>query len=296
MTSRTSPVSPDRKSPVCLFALVDAAASPERIYPLLTQSDAALRSVYAGLPEEGMGAASLFLIPVADSRAHWVVELDRIDLHTPCLSLLWSSVDADLLVAHLQAFLFADIGDDMTAMVRFFDPRNTEVVFKIWGDQIRTMFMAPFDQWLYRGRHADWQRIRNESNGDARICRSVLIRLNHAEIDTVMAHTEPDELLATLIEGEVVDGARPYRERFTDFYFRYEQAQQWGLTEPSDRLIFCQHTYRYGTTFDRHHRIRDVLSKRKTTGQPLVIAIQEVPPVIWKEIDMARKLQQMATA
>jgi hypothetical protein len=274
-----------------LFGLVDAAACPGRISALLERSGERFQSVYAGLPEQEAGLASLFVVRVGDEKADWVEELSQIDLHTPCLSLLWSRVDLDPLVTHLQAFLFADIGDNMTALVRFFDPRNIDVVPGIWGEQVCSMFMGPFEQWLYRGRHSDWQRIRNESNGDARICRSVLIRLNQAEVDTLMAHTEPDELLATLIASEVVDGARPYLERFNDFYPRYQKAQQWGLTEASDRLIFCQHTYRYGSEFDRHYRIHDLLSQRKKTGQRLAFVIQEVPPVVWKEIDMARRLQ-----
>src|ERR1700738_2730538 len=117
-----------------LFALVDGAANPATIHPLLEKSGVDFRSVYEGLPEEKLGFASLFLAPIDDPDADWVTELDQIDRHSPCLSLVWGRVGLEDLAAHLRAFLFADIGDGMTAMVRFFDPRNTQAVFEVWGD------------------------------------------------------------------------------------------------------------------------------------------------------------------
>src|ERR1700687_6122250 len=130
-----------------LFGLIDAAASPAVVYPLLEKSGADFRSVFADQAEDALGPASLFLAPIADAEAEWVVELNRIDLHSPCLSLIWSRVDLDDMVKHLQAFLFADIGDGMTAMVRFFDPRNAGAVFKVWGALIGNMFMGPIERW-----------------------------------------------------------------------------------------------------------------------------------------------------
>ena len=277
--------------PAHQFRLVDAAANPERIYALLTQSGETLRSVYAGLPEEEMGAASLFLVPISEPHAGWIAELEGIDLHTPCLSRVWSHVDPDSLVTHLQAFLFADIGDDMSAMVRFFDPRSIEAVLGVWGSQVRSMFMAPIEQWQYRGRHADWQSIRNDSQADARVCRSIVIRLDQKEVDALMAHTEPDELLATLVKNGVVDGEHAYLDRFADFIPRYRQAVQWKISEPADRLMFCQCTYLYGEAFDRHAFVNDLLVQGTHTGEPFSKALMRVPPGVWAQIEHTRKYQ-----
>lgn len=278
-----------------LLGLVDAAARPAEIHALLERSGEPFQSVFADLPEAALGPASLFLVPIADTEAEWVAELDRIDLHTPCLSLVWSRVDLESLVAHLQAFLFADIGENMTAMVRFFDPRCADAVFKVWGDRIIEMFTGPIERWMYRGRHKDWQRIQNDSLTGARIFRSLLIRLDQADIDVLTAHTEPDELMAVLIENDVVDGRRPYLERFADFISRYEQARQWGLADATDRLAFCEHSYRYGAEFDQHHWIRDVLRRCRANGESLRTAFLQVPGVIWQEIEQARN-QRTGTA
>ncbi|WP_249172904.1 DUF4123 domain-containing protein [Burkholderia vietnamiensis] len=210
-----------------LMGLIDAAVCPPKVEPLLRQAGVPFRSIFAGLPEEELGPASLFLVPVSDTGADWFAEIDQLDLKSPCLSLIWSRVEMDALVTHLQAFLFADIGDNMTAMVRFFDPRNTAVVFDAWGEQVRAMFMSPIEQWMYRGRHKAWQCIQNDSTASARICRSVMVQLEQADIDLLTAHTEPDEILAALIESGDANGDRPYFDRFGDFVPRYHRALQW---------------------------------------------------------------------
>ncbi|VXB39346.1 Type VI secretion protein ImpA (modular protein) [Burkholderia sp. 8Y] len=221
---------------------------------------------------------------MALTRADWVTELEWIDLHSPCLSLLRTPVDADSLVAHLQAFLFAEIGDNMTAMIRYFDPRNTSAVLDIWGKEIRELFTAPIEQWMVRGRYEGWQRIQDTPQRSGPICASVSIRLEQAQTDALMAHTEPDELLAVLIENEVVDGTRPYFARLTDFLPRYRQALQWGITEPGDRLLFCQYSYLYGAAFDRHSNVHEALTRRKRTGESFRLTISQIPKAVWDYI------------
>ncbi len=203
------------------------------------------------------------------------------------MSLIWSRVSLDDMVTHLRAFLFADIGDSMTAMIRFFDPRNTGAIVSVWGDQIRDIFMAPIDRWMYRGRHKEWQRIENDALSGSRICKSIMIQLEDADLDALTEHTEPDELLASLIQLGLIDEERPYLARFTDFLPRYQRASQWGLTEPSDRLNFCRHTYLYGLDFDRHLRVHHALSERVATGESYVAVTGRIPPHVWE--DLARR-------
>lgn len=271
-----------------LLGLVDAAVCPPKIEPLLKQSGAEYRSVFAGLPEENLGAASLFLVRIEDTEADWVAELDRIDLHTPCLSLVWSRVDMESLVMHLQAFMFADIGDNMTAMVRFFDPRCTDAVFRVWGDKILDMFMGPMERWMFRGRYKDWQHVQNDSLTGARICRSILIQLDQSDVDALTTHTEPDEILSALIQSGDINGEPSYLERLNDFLPRYEQALQWGLTEPADRHLYCQYTYLYGVGFDRHRLINDRLAGRKLSGESFDSVINLLPAGVLEEVERTR--------
>jgi hypothetical protein len=139
------------------------------------------------------------------------------------------------------------------------------------------------ERWMYRGRHADWQRIENDSLDGARICGSVTITLEQADIDALSAHSEPDELLATLVESGLVDGAPSYLDRLTGFMPRYEQAVQWGITEATDLLSFCQHTYLHGRDFDRHPRVHDALVTRKMSGESLVV-LDALPSYVWHEL------------
>lgn len=268
-----------------LLGLIDAAVCPPKVVPLLERAGVPYCSVFTGLPEEELGSASLFMVSVDDTQADWFAKLDQLDLQHPCLSLIWSTLEMDALVTHLQAFLFADIGDNMTAMVRFFDPRNTEAVFGIWGEQVRAMFMGPFEKWAYRGRNRAWQFIQNDSAALARICRSIVIRLEQADIDVLTAHTEPDEILAALVESGDVDGERPYVDRFEDFIPRYLRAVQWGIREPGDRLVFCQYTYLYGMDFDRHGVVNDLLIQRQQSDESFGTVVAGIPASIWDEIE-----------
>lgn len=235
-----------------LFGMVDGAADPARIQPLLEQSGAQFTSLYTGLPEEQLGPASLFLVRIENPGAPWVTELDQIDLHVPCITLIWSHVDLHELALHLRSFLFTGIGEGMTAMIRFFDPRIIDVVLSMWGESIRNVFLAPIVRIKYRGRHEQWQIIENDSLEAGRVTRSVVIDLEQADIDRLMAHTEPDELMASLIDRGHIDNSGSYRSRFLDFEPRYRRALEWGFSEPKDRFDYCEYSYRYGTEFDRH--------------------------------------------
>ncbi|MGU7780923.1 DUF4123 domain-containing protein [Burkholderia sp. PU8-34] len=274
-----------------LFALIDGAAAPEPLQALREQAGVEFKNVYEGLPEAESGLASLFLAPVPDPDAAWVTELDRIDRHSPCLSLVWGRVAIDQLAAHLRAFLFADIGDGVQAMVRFFDPRNTGAVFRVWGDQILDIFMGPIDRWMYRGRHSNWQCVENDTLQGAKVCRSILIELEQKDVDALTAHTEPDELLAVLVETGLIDGAHPYLDRLAAFMPRYERALHWGLTEPSDRLSFCQQSCLHGMAFDCHPAISEALEARRRSGMSLGPVIDAVPSYVWTEIARKRSAQ-----
>ncbi|VBB14430.1 DUF4123 domain-containing protein [Burkholderia stabilis] len=274
---------------VRLFALIDGAAAPEPLQAVREQAGVEFMNVYEGLPEAESGLASLFLMPVPDPDAAWVTELDCIDRHSPCLSLVWGRVPIDQLAAHLRAFLFADIGDGVTAMVRFFDPRNTGAVFDVWGESIRDIFMGPIERWMYRGRHPDWQHVENDTLHGAKICRSILIELEQRDVDALTAHTEPDELLAVTIDTGLVDGALTYLDRLADFMPRYERALHWGLTEPSDKLGFCRKTYLYGMEFDRNPHIAEALNLRKRLDTTFYSAMDGVPSHVWRDLDRNRR-------
>lgn len=195
----------------------------------------------------------------------------------------------ETLAAHLQAFLFADIGDSVTAMVRFFDPRCTGAVFAVWGEKILSMFMEPIDRWMYRGRHQDWRCIQNEPLTRVRTCKSILIQLGQADVDMLTAHTEPDEILSALVLSGSINGDGPYLERLDDFMIRYRQALQWGLTEPADRLLYCQYTYLYGVEFDRHRFVNDRLIERRELGESFASVIDQLPVGVLHEIENALK-------
>ncbi|WP_241365449.1 hypothetical protein, partial [Escherichia coli] len=64
------------------------------------------------------------------------------------------------------------------------------------------------------------------------------IQLTQEQLDRLVQHCEPDQLLAALVESGTAPQDGPYLPRFSDFLHRYQKAAAWGLTEPADRLRF----------------------------------------------------------
>lgn len=269
---------------VHVYVLADGAAHPLRLAALLREAGTDFRNVYAGLPEEDAGDASLFLAAVTDANAPWLAELDAMDLRLPCFTLIWSRADIDALTHHLRQFLIADIGDGMTALIRYFDPRNLLVAMEAWGDEISDKLMSPIEQWKYRGHSESWERLDGPVDGSATQIAPLAIQLTQEQLDRFVQHCEPDQLLATLIEtgSAPIDGA--YLPRFTDFLHRYRKAAAWGLTEPADRLRFCELSYRYGAAFDEHNSVRAALEERMHTDSSMAACEENIHPTVWEQL------------
>jgi len=243
------------------------------------------RNVYAGLPEEEAGDASLFLARIVDADAPWLARLGQLDLLAPCMTLVWSRVGIDALATHLQQFLVADLGDGVSAMVRYFDPRNLRKVMTLWGDETTRRLMDPIPKWMYRGHEAAWQCLAGPLNGRHQIQTTpVAITFDSQQIDAFMAHCEPDQMLAGLVEDGTVPGEGPYLPRFLDFIERYQRAAAWRLIEPVDRLGYCQHSYRYGADFDQDPEVRRALELRMHVGGTFSACMNGIPDYVWNRM------------
>ncbi len=274
----------EEESAVHIYMLADGAVHPTRIGALLRESGADFRNVYAGLPEADAGDACVFLARVDDPKAPWLAQFDAMDLRAPCITLIWSRVDIDRLARHLHQFLVADIGEGMTALIRYYDPRNLLVTMEVWGDDIVERIMRPIQQWKYRGYSDEWQCIDGPMEGESTQDTPLSIQLSQEQLDRLTEHCEPDQLLAALVEGGVVDGADPYLTRFMAFLPRYQRAAEWGLTEPADRMYFCELSYRYGPDFDAHDDMRRALEERASSGQTMIACADGVHPSVWEQL------------
>lgn len=279
------------ETPVHIYVLADGATYPLRLAALLREAGTEFRNVYTGLPEEEAGDASLFLARVIDANAPWLGELDAMDLQAPCLTLIWSRADIDALARHLQQFLIADIGDSMTALIRYYDPRNLLVAMEVWGDEISEKLMQPIEQWKYRGHSETWERIDGPADGCTTQTAPLAIHLTQEQLDRFVEHCEPDQLLAALVENGTATQEGPYLPRFTNFLHRYQKAAAWGLTEPAERLRFCELSYRYGSAFDEHSSVRIALEERARSGNSMAACEEGIHPTVWEQL-LARAEKQ----
>ncbi|EYS87920.1 hypothetical protein CF68_01100 [Cupriavidus sp. SK-4] len=280
------------RHPVYIYALADGAQHPLLIGNLMREATEH-RNVYAGLPEEDAGDASLFLALIADAGEPWLTRLDELDVQAPCMTLLWSRVGIDALAAHLRHFLIADLGDGLSAMVRYFDPRNLRTVMNLWGEDTTRKLMAPILQWKYRGHEPEWKRVDGPLNGQQVQTAPVAITLGQQQVDDLVAHCEPDEMLAGLIDDGTVPGDGPYLPRFLDFIGRYKRVAAWRITEPADRVGYCQYSYRYGADFDQDPEVRRGLGERSRAGSTFDACMERIPDYVWNRV-LARQANQKA--
>ncbi|MEM5433036.1 DUF4123 domain-containing protein [Cupriavidus oxalaticus] len=271
------------RNPVHIYALADGAQHPLLIGDLVREATEH-RNVFAGLPEEDAGDASLFLAHIANADEPWLAKLDALDQLAPCMTLLWSRVGIDALATHLRQFLVADLGDGLNVLVRYFDPRNLSTVMALWGDDTTRKLMAPIRQWKYRGRESEWKRLDGPPNGNEFQTAPVAIALTQQRVDAFVAHCEPDEMLAGLIEDGIVPGDGLYLRRFLDFIERYKRLAVWQLTEPADRVGYCQYSYRYGADFDQDPEVRSALERRMRDGGTFSARMAEIPDYVWNRV------------
>jgi hypothetical protein len=278
-----------------LFGLIDGSAHFPKIYEVLKSSGAPFESVFAGLPENALGPAALFLVEIDDVNADWVAQLDGFDQQLPCLSLIRSRVGLGDMAVHLRAFLIADIGDGMSAMIRYYDPRSIDAMLKAWGEEVQRIFMSPIETWLYRGRHANWQSVSNDVLDKPLICQSIRLQFDQAELNELAAHNEPDIVLHAMIELEQVDPSQPYLARFMDFYPRYQRALAWRLEQPTCRLNFCRDTYVYGREFDAYSPVKQALTARAASGETYLAVMERLPSYVQDELKRAAANSQGET-
>ncbi|WP_066742141.1 DUF4123 domain-containing protein [Cupriavidus sp. D384] len=270
-----------------LYVLADGAQFPAAVAQLVRQAPE-YRNVYAGMPEESAGDASLFLARVGDPHSAWMTKLDDLDQKMPCISLILSDAGIDALAVHLQQFLVADLGDKLSSLVRYFDPRNLAVFLNIFGPEVAGKLTAPLYQWKYRGHSRRWNGINGGAQYAAVLSAPADIKLDQKQLDYLIAHCEPDQMLFSLIERGIVDGSGPYVTRFENFLPRYQRVATWGLTEPMCRLRYCELSYRYGLDFDQHPEVRAALEARVRSGRLLGDHIDALPGYVWEGLETGR--------
>jgi len=270
-----------------IYVLADGAQFPAEIAPLIAQAPA-YRNVYEGMPEERAEDASLFLARIDDDPPEWMNRLDELDQKMPCISLIFSDASIDALATHFQQFLLADLSEGLTSLVRYFDPRNIAVCIELFGTEVSEQLIAPIYQWRYRGHSRHWQCTGGGARYADMLKTPVDIRLNQRQVDYLSAHSEPDQMLSSLIQRGFVDGSGFYVTRFENFIPRYRQVARWGLTAPQCRLRYCELSYQYGFAFDQHLHIRQALEARMRSGAELVECIDALPDYVWEELAAGR--------
>lgn len=267
-----------------LYGLIDGAQYPEAVAPWVFAFSPEVRSLFEGLPEEDAGNAAPLLFEIDNLHAEWMRQIDQMDQYRPCLTVLRSPLAIDDLKTHLQRFLFADIGDGMVVLLRFFDPRTLPSLLATLSEDLRAALTAPILAWLYRGGVCAWQHVEIGENHRSQSIEPPTVSLTSAQLDQLEQCDEPYTLMSELSRLNLFDDAQPYATKFQDFVRRYNRAVQWGLSSRLDRQMYCVASYQYGEQFDQTGFIQGAILASAAGKRPLAESFGEISDQAWQHI------------
>lgn len=273
-----------------LYGLVDGAQYPDAISVWVLEFSPEVRSLFEGMPEEEAGDAAPILFEIDNAEAEWIRQIDEMDQYRPCFTVLRSSLTIDSLKAHLQDFLFADIGEGMVVLMRFFDPRSLPSLLDTVGEDVRSALTSPMSTWLYRGGHTEWQHVEISENfrTDA---EPVAITLTQRQLDQLEQRDEPHTLISEFVGLGLLDEAQPYANRYQDFIRRYNRAVQWGLTSWQDRHAFCVASYQYDEQFDQQGFVQAAIRTSAAGKKALFEQFDQIPDQTWQQLKEANRIR-----
>ncbi|KVC55404.1 DUF4123 domain-containing protein [Burkholderia stagnalis] len=274
-----------------LYGLLDGARYPEALGPFVLEFASEVRSLFDGLPEEEAGYAAPFLVQIDDASADWVKQIDTMDQFNPCMTLIRSKHEIDGLCAHLRCFLIADIGDDMTALVRYFDPRVLPALLDVWDRRVLALLTSPMETWLYRGHASEWIKVNVEGLKGFSSPEPIAITLSAEQIDELERRCDLDAVVETLTDLGEMDADTPYADRYGALEPMYRRALRWGLANTRDRMTFCSFCLRYGSAFDQQSHVKDVIEMAVRESCPLEDLLQTLPQYVWERLSRRNEVR-----
>ncbi|MGK8207370.1 DUF4123 domain-containing protein [Burkholderia cenocepacia] len=267
-----------------LYGLADGAQYPEALATWVLEFSPEVRSLFEGLPEEEAGNAAPILFEIDDAHSEWVRHVDLMDRYRPCFTVVRSALDIDGLKIHFQRFLFADIGEGMQVLLRWFDPRSLPSIVDVSGKAASIELMHPITTWMYRGANSEWQYLAIDEHSHGDHVGQFSLSLDQRQLDALEKHDEPHALMSELSDLGLIDANQPYAIRYRDFLRRYDRAVQWGLTLRADLHAFCVASYQYGEAFDRQGDIPSAIRLAVAGEASLLQAFELVPAYIWRDL------------
>ncbi|WP_321872835.1 DUF4123 domain-containing protein [Burkholderia ubonensis] len=267
-----------------LYGLVDGAQYPEALAAWVLEFSPEVRSLFEGLPEEEAGNAAPILFEIDDVNSEWVRQIDQMDRYRPCFTVMRSVLNIDELKMHLQHFLFADIGEGMQVLLRWFDPRSLPSILDVWGKAAQVELTRPMATWMYRGGNSAWQYVEIDERSHAEDAGALSLSLSQQQLDELERHDEPHALVSELGDLGLIDVIQPYATRYQDFLRRYSRAIRWGLALRADRHAFCVASYQYGEQFDQQGVIRLAIRSSVTGKTSLLQEFELIPAYVWRDL------------
>ncbi|MDZ5456594.1 DUF4123 domain-containing protein [Azohydromonas lata] len=137
----------------CLYALVDHAGAPGLLKRLHDYPTTPWVNLFTGSREElAIEAAPLLLTLQPPLKSWWLPWLHTACLESTSLTLLYSSINPQILVNGLKKRLDVMLPDDVPALLRYFDTRILESLLKVLKSEQRKSFLGIALRWMWLDR------------------------------------------------------------------------------------------------------------------------------------------------
>ncbi len=145
----------------CLYALVDHAGAPGLLNRLHDYPTTPWVNLFSGSREElSIEAAPLLLTLQPPLKSWWLPWLHTACLESTSLTLLYSSIDPQILVNGLKKRLNVMLPDDVPALLRYFDTRILESLLKVLEPEQRGEFLGIASRWIWLDRAGKLQTLK----------------------------------------------------------------------------------------------------------------------------------------
>jgi hypothetical protein len=237
----------------------------------LVQAGIAWTSLFQGSAEEAaLPAAPLLftLVPAHARLLQWVAEHGT---YTSSMLMLSSPIGLHALRDRLARRMSARISDEMSVLLRFFDPRVFEALVGVLDEEQRTLFLNPADCWWYLDRSG---RLVNQSARYAADEMAGPLELSAAQEFALLDASEIDQVAAQLrsmLPDAYIRMTPPQRVGFLERHIA--AAEKAGVVATHELALYCGLALLHGEEFADTSPWRDVLVQVGERSVSLVDAV-----------------------
>lgn len=234
----------------------------------------------------GLNAVAPHLLRMPDEgkkQAPWLNELATSCSGKPMLSLLYSAVPAEALIAHFRPYLLARTEDSLEWLVRWADARILPALIASLTPTERSHFLAPLHSWSCLGRAGEMLEWTGNGSQDPIPADFDCWPLDDARFSHLVAEAEADAIIGALHETQPdLFDLRDPAANHACVKTHLAIASRFGIDGAGSRQHFAMLALMLKDDFTEHSAMQAVF-KRTHEGADYSVEIAALPAEFWQQ-------------